>query len=283
MQCTLCPVSCGADRENTAGYCGAQGLIISKYYLHPYEEPPISHKNGSGTIFFCGCSLRCVFCQNFELSRVQRGKKISVKELAYIFRALEDMGADNINLVTPDHVSGYIGEALALYKPHIPVVYNTGGYCKVEALQEIDGYIDVYLPDLKFVSPELSYRYTGRRDYFEHASEAIAYMAKKPVVFEDGKMLSGILARHLILPSATGDSLRVLDFLKATLPEEAPVSLMRQYTPMGDIAGYEELKRPVTAREYRRVRDYALSLGFGTLYTQEKSSADGAFIPQWDY
>ena len=179
--CTLCPVACGADRSVRAGYCGVKALTVAKYYLHPFEEPPISHKNGSGTVFFGGCSLRCVFCQNFALSRAERGKAITPKELAGIFRELEEMGADNINLVTPDHVSPYIAEALALYKPRIPVVYNSGGYCKVSALEEIDPYIDVYLPDVKFFSPELSEHYTGRRDYFAYCSEAVRFMAKKPV------------------------------------------------------------------------------------------------------
>ena len=282
--CTLCPVACGADRSVRAGYCGVKALTVAKYYLHPFEEPPISHKNGSGTVFFGGCSLRCVFCQNFALSRAERGKAITPKELAGIFRELEEMGADNINLVTPDHVSPYIAEALALYKPRIPVVYNSGGYCKVSALEEIDPYIDVYLPDVKFFSPELSEHYTGRRDYFAYCSEAVRFMAKKPVRrSEDGKLLSGILARHLVMPMCVSDSERVLDFLREALPEDAPVSLMRQYVPMGDIAGFPELARRLTAREYRRAVEYALALGFSALYTQEKDSADKAFIPEWDY
>lgn len=284
MECRLCPVACGADRTLCAGYCGVRGLTVAKYYLHPYEEPPISHKNGSGTVFFGGCSLRCVFCQNYELSRAERGREISPKELCAIFQELEEMGADNINLVTPDHVSHLIGEALALYKPKIPVVYNSSGYCRVSALEEIDAYIDVYLPDVKFVSPALSKRYTGREDYFEFAREAVAFMAKKPQrTSEDGKLLSGILARHLILPACTSDSLRVLDFLASVLPDNAPVSLMRQYTPMGEIGKFSELQRGITDREYRRVLSYALTLGFGTVYTQEKSSAGEQFIPKWDF
>jgi len=278
MNCFLCPVRCGVGR------CGVKGLTVAKYYLHPYEEPPISHKNGSGTIFFGGCSLRCVFCQNFELSRAQRGKEITPRELCDIFRRLEDMGADNINLVTPDHVSHLIAEAFSCYRPKIPVVYNSGGYCLVDALKEIDPYIDVYLPDLKFVSPALSKRYTGREDYFFCASEAISFMAKKPLLWsEDGKLLSGILVRHLVMPMCVADTLQVLDFLKKVLPPDAPVSLMRQYTPMGDIDGYPELDRRLLTREYRRAVDYALSLGFGKLYVQDKDSAEKAFIPEWDF
>lgn len=283
MQCQLCPVGCGADRPARAGACGVKALTVAKYYLHPYEEPPISHKNGSGTVFFGGCSLKCVFCQNYEVSRAERGKAVSPKELADIFARLEEMGADNINLVTPDHVSDLVAEALSYRKPAIPVVYNSSGYCRVEALEQIAPYIDIWLPDCKFVSPDLAARYTGRRDCFDYAAHAIAYMAKKPLIWrEDGKLLSGIIVRHLILPACTSDSLRVLDFLKETLPEDVPLSLMRQYTPMGDIARFPELQRTITAREYRRVRDYAEQLGF-PLFTQEKASADRTFIPDWDF
>ena len=283
MQCTLCPLACGADRSQQAGACGVKGLTVAKYYLHPFEEPPVSFRNGSGTVFFGGCSLRCVFCQNYEVSRARRGKSVTPKELADIFLELEEMGADNLNLVTPDHVSPLICEALALRKPRIPVVYNSGGYCRVRALEEIAPYVDIWLPDCKFVSPELSARYTGRRDYFEYAAPAIAFMAKKPLVWSgEGKLLSGVIVRHLILPGCTSDSLRVLGFLKETLPEDVPVSLMRQYTPTGGIAGFPELNRTLTAREYRRVLSYAEQLGF-PLFTQEKASADTKFIPDWDY
>lgn len=284
MECRLCPVQCGADREKTFGRCGVKGLTVAKYYLHPFEEPPISRKNGSGTVFFGGCSLRCVFCQNYEVSRAKRGKSVTPKELIEIFRELEEMGADNINLVTPDHVSDLIAEALALYRPSVPVVYNSSGYALVLALERIDPFIDVYLPDLKFCSSALSERYTGRKDYFERASEAVAFMAKKPVSYDEtGKMLSGCIVRHLVLPMCTSDSLKVLDFLKSVLPGDVPLSLMRQYTPMGEIEGFPELARPITAREYHRVLDYAEALGFETVFTQEKESAEKAFIPTWDY
>ena len=284
MECRLCPVQCGADREKTFGRCGVKGLTVAKYYLHPFEEPPISHKKGSGTVFFGGCSLRCVFCQNSEVSRAKRGKSVTPQELTGIFRELEEMGADNINLVTPDHVSDLIAEALALYRPSVPVVYNSSGYALVSALERIDPLIDVYLPDLKFCSPALSERYTGRKDYFERASEAVAFMAKKPVSYDKtGKMLSGCIVRHLVLPMCTSDSLKVLDFLKSVLPGGVPLSLMRQYTPMGEIEGFPELARPITAREYRRVLEYAEALGFETIFTQEKESAKKAFIPSWDF
>ncbi len=282
--CTLCPVACGANRQLHAGYCGVKGLTVAKYYLHPFEEPPISHKKGSGTVFFGGCHLRCAFCQNYDVSRAARGKEISVDELCDIFRQLEDMGADNVNLVTPDHVSHLIAKALSLYKPTVPVVYNSSGYCKVQALEQIAPFVDVWLPDLKFFSPALSERYTGRADYFSYAKEAIAFMAQTPAVWsETGKLLKGLLVRHLVMPMCTSDSIKLLDFMRETLPVDTPISLMRQYVPMGEWEKFPELSRKITDREYRRVVDYALSLGFQTVYTQERESAERAFIPTWDF
>lgn len=283
MECRQCPVSCGANREKNAGFCGVSGLSVAKSYLHPFEEPPISPNHRSGAVFFGGCSLRCVFCQNFEVSRAKRGRKLSPKELSDLFRELEARGADNIDLVTPDHVALEITEALSIYRPKIPVVYNSSGYAKVETLEKIAPFVDVWLPDFKFFSPELSERYTGRRDYGSVAREAVSFMAQKPFSKDaDGKLLSGILTRHLVLPLCVSDSLKVLDVLKKILPEGAPLSLMRQYTPMGEIANFPELSRRITSREYRRVVEYALSLGFSDIYTQEKSSAETSFIPEWD-
>lgn len=281
-KCTLCPVECGAERNSYAGACGVKGLTVAKYYLHPFEEPCISFAKGSGTVFFGGCNLKCVFCQNYEVSRAHRGKAVTPDGLADIFRSLEAMGADNINLVTPDHVSHLVLEALKKYRPHVPVVYNTGGYCKREALEAIDPYIDIYLPDVKFFSPALSERYTGRSDYFEYARAALDFMKEKEVRFDDrGKMLRGSLVRHLVMPMCASDSIKILDYCREVLPEEVPISLMRQYTPMGN-SDYPELNRRVTDREYRRVVDHALSLGFKTLYIQEKESAQAVFIPEWD-
>ena len=280
--CTLCPVECGADREKNAGRCGVKGLTVAKYYLHPYEEPPICHTNGSGAIFFGGCHLRCAFCQNYEVSRGVRGKEISPSRLCEIFRELEKAGADNINLVTPDHVSHLILQALREYKPSIPVIYNTSGYCKTEALQAIDRYIDVYLPDVKFYSSALAVRYTGRADYFDRAEKALAFMAQKPVVWDGDKLLSGMLVRHLVMPMCVSDTLKILDFLRETLPAQTPLSLMRQYVPMGEAERFPELCRGVTDREYRRAEDHALLLGFSRLYTQTKESAQKKFIPDWE-
>ncbi len=266
----------------TAGECGVQGITVAKAYLHPYEEPPICHTNGAGAVFFGGCSLRCVFCQNYEVSRAERGRKLSPRELASLFQKLEEEGADTLDLVTCDHVIPEVAEAFSYYRPRIPVVFNSGGYVTEAALQMISPFVDIWLPDLKFCSSDLSLRYTGRGDYFDVAKKALRFMAQKPIVWEGNSLKLGILVRHLVLPSCTSDSLRVLDFLKEILPESAPLSLMRQYTPLGDIEGYPELQRKVTAREYRRVVDYALLLGFTNLYTQGKESAEAGYVPVWD-
>lgn len=283
MNCTLCPVSCGADRSTSKGYCGVSGVKIAKYYLHPYEEPPISFSKGSGCVFFCGCSLKCVFCQNYELSRVQRGKYISVEELADIFKQLEDMGADNINLVNPTHYVEHIAGAMAIYRPKIPVVYNTHGYEKLSTLEVADTFTDIYLPDLKFIDPALSKRYTGKANYAEYAMPAIKFMANKPLKMRgDGKMLSGCIVRHLILPLAAYDSVEVVKFI-STLPGDVYFSLMSQYTPFGDIQAFKELQRPITAREYKKVLAAVEEYGLKNVFLQDKDSSGQKFIPDWDF
>ncbi len=282
--CKICPVECGAIRTERAGACGAQGLKIAKYYLHPFEEPCISFEKGSGTIFFCGCNLRCAFCQNYEISRATRGKEITPKELSDIFKELEDMGAENVSLVTPTHFIPYLVAAFEIYKPKIPVVYNTGSYEKVETLRQIDPYIDIYLPDMKFYSPSLSERYLGKADYFDVASKAIEFMAQKPLkIAESGKMLSGLIVRHLVMPLCVSDSKSVLKWFVRELPKTAYLSLMSQYTPFGKIEKFPELSRPVTAREYEAVVQTALDLGIENLFLQERNSSGKSYIPKWDF
>lgn len=283
MNCTQCPVKCGADRKVNIGACGVKGVRIAKYYLHPFEEPPISFKKGSGCIFFCGCSLKCAFCQNYELSRNMRGKDITVNELADIFRQLEDMGAENINLVNPTHYLSDIAKAFELYRPKIPVVYNTHGYESVESLKIADTFTDIYLPDLKFIDPLLAKRYTARPDYAKYALPAISFMAQKPLKMrEDGKMLSGCIIRHLILPLASYDSVNIVKFI-STLPKDVYFSLMSQYTPFGDIEGLKELQRRITLREYEKVLSAVEEYGLKNVFLQDKDSATEEFIPKWDY
>ena len=285
QNCKLCPLECGANRLQGTGACGANGLNIAKYYLHPFEEPCISFEKGSGTIFFTGCNLKCVFCQNHEVSRAKRGKAITPQQLADVYKELEDMGAENVSLVTPSHLVPYLVRSFELYQPKIPVVYNTGSYEKISTLSLIDPFIDIYLPDLKFYSPELSKRYLNKADYFDVASEAISYMAnKKPVCFTpSGKMTSGVIVRHLVMPLCTNDSKRILKWIANELPSSVYVSLMSQYTPFGEIENFPELSRKVTAREYNAVIDTAFELGLKNIFIQERNSSDKSYIPSWDF
>ena len=256
-KCILCPVSCGADRQTTKGYCGVSGVKIAKYYLHPFEEPPISFSKGSGCVFFCGCSLKC--------------------------RQLEEEGADNINLVNPTHYVAHIAEAMALYRPKIPVVYNTHGYEKLSTLKLADTFTDIYLPDLKFIDKTLSKRYTGKENYAEYALPAINFMAQKPLKMrDDGKMLSGCIVRHLILPLAAYDSVEIVKFI-STLPRTVYFSLMSQYTPFGDIENFKELQRPITSREYKKVLAAVEEFGLKNVFLQDKTSSGEVFIPDWDF
>ena len=283
--CKICPVECGANRLEGVGACGVSGLRIAKYYLHPFEEPCISFKKGSGTIFFSGCNLRCAFCQNYEVSRAKRGKELTPAQLADIFKELEDMGAENLSLVTPSHFNAYLVAAFEIYRPQIPVVYNTGSYEKIESLQRIDPFIDIYLPDMKFYSSSLSKRYLGKEDYFDVASEAVAFMANaKPLkITDEGKMLSGCIVRHLVMPLCTSDSKSVLKWFKRELPNSTYLSLMSQYTPFGKIDGMPELSRKITAREYDAVVQTALDLGIERLFLQERESGSTEYIPKWDF
>ncbi len=283
--CKLCPVECGANRLRGVGACGVDGLRIAKYYLHPFEEPCISFQKGSGTIFFCGCNLRCAFCQNYEVSRAKRGKGITPNELAEIFKELEDRGAENISLVTPSHLVPYLVAAFEIYQPKIPVVYNTGGYEKIETLRLIDPFVDIYLPDMKFYSSSLSNRYLGKADYFDVASEAIAFMAdSKPLqITGEGKMLSGCIVRHLVMPLCSADSKKLLRWFCETLPKDTYLSLMSQYTPFGKIEGMPELSRKITAREYAAVKDEAFALGIENLFLQARDSSGENYIPSWDF
>ena len=285
MNCSLCPNGCKIDKNNQTGLCGTDNKIrIAKYYLHPFEEPSISGSKGSGTVFFCGCALKCVFCQNYELSRNLRGKIITPEELAEIFKELENMGAHNVNLVNPTHYSDQIIKALNIYRPKIPIVYNTHGYERVEILKKINEYVDVYLPDMKFFSPSLSARYTGKANYFEVASKAVEFMIKsKPLKFnEEGILTQGVIVRHLVLPLSTSDSKKILDWF-APFKGEAYINVMSQYTPFGEIDSFPELKRKITAREYDTVIDYALSLGLENMFYQKQQSASEEYIPKWDY
>ena len=259
-------------------------MVTYKYALHFWEEPCISGKNGSGTIFFCGCSLKCVFCQNYELSRSLRGTEISITRLAEIFRELELAGAHNVSLVTATHYIPQIIEAFKIYKPKIPVVYNTHAYENLSALEKLDPYIDVYLPDLKFFSPKVSMRYTKKADYFDVASKAVKFMMerKKTVVDGDGIMKSGVIVRHLILPLNKQDSKNIVEWFLKNRENGAYFSLMSQYVPYGDLSLTPELKRKITKKEYEDVLNVILSSDFEDCFIQDEDSANLSFVPKWD-
>lgn len=286
MACNLCPNNCNVNRKNgEIGACGVDSNIkIAKYYLHPFEEPVISCKNGSGTVFFTGCSLKCVYCQNYDLSRNKRGKIITPNNLADIFKELESLGADNINLVTPTHYVDEIVKAFEIYRPNIPIIYNTHAYENIETLEKIDKYINVYLPDIKFYSSKTSLRYTGKENYFQVASKAVSYMmnAKKTVI-ENGKMTSGVIVRHLILPLNRNDSVEVLKWFKQNAKNNAYFSLMAQYTPYGDYEKYPELSRKITKKEYDYVFNALNELDITNAFIQQRDSASEKFIPVWDF
>lgn len=292
-KCTLCPRNCSVDRKNgKTGYCGQTNKVyVARAALHMWEEPCISGKEGSGTVFFCGCTLRCIFCQNHQiaLGKVQSGdeigKEISMERLKEIFLELQEIGANNINLVTGTHYIPQIARALNLAKEEglrIPIVYNTSGYEKPESLHMLDGLVDIYLPDMKYVSKELSKEYSNAPDYFEVASKALEEMVRQAgeAQFDNrGYMTRGVIVRHLVLPGSTRDSKAVLDYLWDTYGNNIFISIMNQYTPMEQIKNHPLLSRKVTKREYSKVVDYALSLGWENAFIQEGETAMESFIP----
>lgn len=283
--CHLCPNDCGVNRKIAVGKCGEKAeMRIAKYYLHPYEEPFISGKNGSGTVFFSGCGLKCVFCQNFELSRSERGKTITPADLTAIFKELENAGAHNINLVSPTHFADKIYEAVKIYRPNVPIVYNTSGYESLSGLEIPLKFADIFLPDLKYYSSFASERYAKIPDYFEKASAAIIKMMQsRKTVVEDGLMRSGVCVRHLLLPLNLNETEKIIEWFAENVSGGAYFSLMAQYTPFGDIENYPELKRPVTKREYNRAVDKLLSSGVENCFIQQLDSSGEKFIPKWDF
>lgn len=288
MICNVCPRMCSAKRDNTLpadGFCKMPyEPFIARAALHKWEEPCISGINGSGTIFFSGCSLRCVFCQNEQISRTPFGRQVDKKGFIEIIKTLEDMGAHNINLVNPTHFIPFIREALAEYKPSVPVVYNSGGYERVESLKTLDGLIDVYLPDLKYVSPALSKKYSHAENYFQFASKAILEMHRQTgeCVFDgNGIIKSGLIIRHLVLPGNIADSFRVIDFVADNLPKETCMSLMSQYTPMKKSDKMPELNRRLTTFEYEKVLEYFRRRGLENAYIQQINSAKKQYIPDF--
>lgn len=285
MICTQCPRNCGVDRSEKVGFCGFHDeMMISHVGLHRWEEPCISGQGGSGTIFFSGCSLRCVFCQNAEISRGVGGKAASPEDLVGIFKRLEQMGAENVNLVNPTHFTLQIREALRLYKPSIPVVWNSGGYEKAETIRTLEGLADIYLPDMKYYDKEVSLRYAKADDYFENAASALREMARqvgKAQFDERGMMTRGLIVRHLVLPAHVGQTEKILRWVRDNLPD-AYVSLLGQYFPAGDAAEYPEINRRLKRKEYQRAVDALDRLGIENGFLQELGSASAKYVPRFD-
>ena len=284
MICSICPRHCNVDRSVNLGFCQSpDNFRVARAALHFWEEPCISGKEGSGTVFFSGCNLKCVFCQNNEISAENKGVEISDDKLISIFENLISQGANNINLVNPTHYAKRLAKVLGRWKSPVPIVYNSSGYEEVETLKALDGLIDIYLPDLKYIRAEKAMRYSKAADYFEKASAALLEMRRQVEDKFDGDIMkSGMIIRHLILPQNTNSSIAVLDFIKSNFPNTF-VSLMAQYTPCGDLSEFPEVNRKITKREYEKVVNYAFDNSFDKLFIQELSSADKSFIPKFDF
>lgn len=286
-KCLLCPKKCCVNRYQNRGFCGCGGEIrIARAALHMWEEPCISGKRGSGTVFFTGCNLKCCFCQNYEISAQNKGFDISVKELADIFLMLQEKGAHNINLVTPTPYVYQIAEALDLVKRqlNIPIVYNCGGYESIETLEFMSDKVDIFLPDLKYFDSQMSEKYSCAEDYFEKASAAIRKMADitgKPVFDENGMMKKGVIVRHLVLPNGRHDSEKIIKWLSENFEkDQILVSVMSQYTPVYKAAEHKEINRRTSTFEYNYAADLLEKCGF-RCYFQKRSSAQEEYIPEF--
>lgn len=289
-QCTICPRNCRVNRnEGELGFCQAgNNLKIGRASLHMWEEPCISGINGSGTIFFSYCNLRCIFCQNYEISDLHQGKEITIERFSDICLELQKKGAHNINLVTPTHYIPQIKEGLILAKKKgltIPVVYNTSSYENVSSLKLLEGLIDIYLPDFKYYFDDIAIAFSNTPNYFSYAKDAIEEMIRQvgePNFDHNGMMTKGVIVRHLILPGHIEDSKRVLNYLYQTYKDKIWISIMNQYTVVKDCQKYPELNRTVTKEEYDQVIDYAIKLGIKNGFIQEGETALESFIPSFN-
>lgn len=285
MICNACPRGCNVDREVSLGYCKSpEKFKLARASLHYWEEPCISGKNGSGAIFFSGCNLGCVFCQNYEISHGCKGAEVSDDDLVRIMKRLVDEGANNINFVNPTHYSLRLLRVLEKYKPPVPIVYNTSGYDSVETLKMLDGAVDIYLPDFKYIRPDKALKYSKAEDYPQVAEEALAEMKRQvgdDVFNENGIMQRGMIIRHLVLPSNTNSSISALDYLAENFGDTY-ISVMAQYVPCGDLTEYKEINRRLTQREYDKVVNHIFDLGLQKIFVQELESAVTDYIPDFD-
>jgi putative pyruvate formate lyase activating enzyme len=289
--CNICPRNCNVDREEKLGVCKASNKVkISKVMLHFFEEPPISgfdtansKANGSGTIFFANCNLKCIFCQNCDISSGGYGKEIEVQTLADIFKQLEDAGANNINLVSPTHYTNQIIEALNIYKPRIPIVWNTSGYEKSETIKKLENHVDIYLTDFKYFDSSLSQKLSNAINYPENCKQSILQMRKNVPedVFENGLMKKGIIIRHLVLPNQTNDSKNIIDWIYENLGNKTYISLMSQYVPMFKAKDIPEINRKISPLEYKILVSYLNKLKFKNVFLQHFSSASDIYTPDF--
>ena len=288
MICKLCPHKCGALRtkDTKGGKCRLTTEIkVARIAPHMWEEPPISGVKGSGTVFFSGCTLNCIFCQNYKISAENFGTSITAEKLAEEYKKLEAMGVHNINLVSATQYIPEIIKSFEIYKPSIPVVYNTGGFERVETLRALEGIVDIYLPDFKYSDNKLALEYSGAENYRETALDAISEMIRqkgKLVLDDKGIAKSGVLVRHLVLPNHTRNSIESLNILKENFGDLLTLSLMGQYTPQGIACEHHKLGRKITKREYQKVLAHLMDLEIDG-YSQELESADEEYIPKWDY
>ncbi len=288
--CNQCPRQCGIIRKKGLGYCGvSEQLKVAKAFLHMWEEPCISGTQGSGTVFFSGCNLKCVFCQNYDISQNNYGKVISIKRLQEIFIELIKNGAHNINLVNPTHYTNAIKQALLPLKQQgkltVPVIYNTNGYESIETLKVIEGMVDVYLPDMKYSSDKTAFKYSKAQNYPEVSRKAVIEMYNQvgsPVLDQAGIIKKGLIIRHLILPGHIKESMHILDWISDNLPKSVYISLMSQYIPYYNAEKYTEINRGITRHEYERVVNHLYKLGLEAGYIQERQSADVQYVPDFN-
>lgn len=284
--CNLCPRNCKADRSENVGFCGVgNGFRIARAAPHLWEEPPISGKNGSGAVFFSGCNLRCVYCQNNEISHNSFGRDVSDLELMKIFENLINKGVHNLNLVTPSHYADRLAKVLKEFNSPIPVVYNTSSYEKVDVIKSLEGLVDIYLPDIKYYDSAPALKYSAASDYFDVASSAVTEMYRQVgniVSDENGIAKKGIIIRHMVLPGNISQAMKVFDWVADNLSLQTHISVMRQYTPFGKAKEMKPIDRPVSSREYSIVKDYVGGLGFENIYFQKKASSNEIFIPDFN-
>jgi len=286
MNCSICPRKCNANREKDYGFCSSPAEFrVARAALHFWEEPCISGQNGSGAVFFSGCNLKCVYCQNYEISLENKGIAVDDERLINIFEGLIGQGAENINLVNPAHYADRLARLLKRWKCPVPIVYNSSGYESAETLSLLNGIVDVYLPDFKYIRADKAKRYSNAADYPDIARAAVAEMKRQLPYYEfdsRGMMKKGVIIRHLVLPQNTNSALEIIDYLAENY-SDTYLSLMAQYVPCSDLTKYPEINRKITEREYNKVVDYAEKKGLSNVFIQARQAASADYIPEFDF